>query len=131
MSLASVISLRLSCTITPTISWALPTLQRLLPAVQVIQCRSVWQEVVRQVPSEDPQRQGQMTFEDVDLTDLRIVRATRAEVPLRRRTKFVRHEKGWMRRKRLKMETRYLRLQEGVEQLKAYIMFKQDNKPGR
>lgn len=79
MSLASVISSRLSCTITPTISWALPTLQRFLPAVQVIQSRSVWQEVVRQVPSEDPQRQGQMTFEDVDLTDLRIVRATRAE----------------------------------------------------
>ena len=29
------------------------------------------------------------------------------------------------------METRYVRLQEGVEQLKAYIMFKQENKPGR
>ncbi|KAL3788044.1 hypothetical protein HJC23_008388 [Cyclotella cryptica] len=131
MSLASVICSRLSCTATYTLSWALPTLQRALPAVQTIQSRSVWQEVVRQVPSEDPQRQGQMTFEDVDVADMRINRATRAEAPLRRRTKFVRHEKGWMRRKRLKMETRYLRLQEGVEQMKAYIKFKQDNKPGR
>ena len=31
------------------------------------------------MPSEDPQRQGQMTFEDVDLADMRIVRATKAE----------------------------------------------------
>ena len=46
--------------------------------------------------------------------------------PLRRRMRFVRHEKGWMRRKRLKMERRYLRLQEGVEELKAYIKFKQE-----
>ena len=49
--------------------------------------------------------------------------------PLRRRPNFVRHEKEWMRRKRLKMERRYLRMQEGVEELKAYIKFKQDNKP--
>ena len=48
--------------------------------------------------------------------------------PLRRRIRFVRHEKGWMRRKRLKMERRYLRLQEGVEELKAYIKFKQEYK---
>ena len=48
--------------------------------------------------------------------------------PLRRRMRFVRHEKGWMRRKRLKMERRYLRLQEGVEELKAYIKFKQEYK---
>lgn len=48
--------------------------------------------------------------------------------PLRRRVRFVRHEKGWMRRKRLKMERRYSRLQEGVEELKAYIQFKQEYK---
>ena len=49
--------------------------------------------------------------------------------PLRRRPRFVRHEKGWMRRKRLKMERRYSRLQEVVEELKAYIQFKQEYKP--
>jgi hypothetical protein len=49
--------------------------------------------------------------------------------PLRKRMRFVRHEKGWMRRKRLKMERRYSRLQEGVEELKAYIKFKQDYRP--
>jgi hypothetical protein len=79
LSFASIISSRLSSTATCTLSWALPTLQRSLPVVQTIQFRSVWQEVVRQVPSEDPQRQGQMTFEDVDLADMRIGRAARAE----------------------------------------------------
>ena len=49
--------------------------------------------------------------------------------PLRRKPNFARHEKGWMRRKRLKAQKRYLRLQEGVNELKAYIQFKQDNKP--
>ncbi|KAL3796326.1 hypothetical protein ACHAWO_008995 [Cyclotella atomus] len=99
-----------------------------LPWRPLIQQRSVWQEVIRRIPSEDPQKAGQMTFEDVDVSDMRIGRALRAEAPLRKRTKFLRHEKGWMRRKRLKMETRYLRLQEGVDQLKSYIKFKQENK---
>ena len=58
-----------------------------------------------------------------------MLRAQRAEVPLRRRPNFARHEKAWMRRKRLKMEKRYNRLQEGVNELKAFIQFKQDNKP--
>lgn len=49
--------------------------------------------------------------------------------PLRRRPNFVRHEKKWMRKKRLKMEQRYLRLQEGVNELKAYIKFKQVSFP--
>ena len=43
------------------------------------QQRSLWQEVVRQIPSDDPSKAGQMVFEDVDLTDMRIGRATRAE----------------------------------------------------
>eukprot|EP01083_Nonionella_stella_P037852 103138_1 len=101
------------------------TQQTTLP--QII--RSVWIEVVRQVPSEDPNKPGQMEFEDVDLADMRMVKALRAETPLRRRPNFVRHEKQWQRRKRLKMERRYMRLEEGVKELKAYIKFKQDNKP--
>ncbi|KAL7440465.1 hypothetical protein ACHAXH_005539 [Discostella pseudostelligera] len=138
--------------------------------------RSVWSEVIRQIPSDDPNKVGQLTFEDPDLADTRMLRALRAEgmredgglsdiiyvlnfvgrvtshrrpyfvspklifahelslllhhaAPLRKRPNFVRHEKEWMRRKRLKMERRYLRMQEGVEELKAYIKFKQDNKP--
>ena len=63
-------------------------------------------------------------------TTLHALRYNYCLAPLRRRTNFVRHEKQWMRRKRMKMERRYLRLQEGVEELKAYIKFKQDNKPG-
>eukprot|EP00579_Thalassiosira_antarctica_P000924 CAMPEP_0201865562 /NCGR_PEP_ID=MMETSP0902-20130614/408_1 /ASSEMBLY_ACC=CAM_ASM_000551 /TAXON_ID=420261 /ORGANISM="Thalassiosira antarctica, Strain CCMP982" /LENGTH=133 /DNA_ID=CAMNT_0048390343 /DNA_START=39 /DNA_END=440 /DNA_ORIENTATION=+ len=108
-------------------SWAAAVVggQSLLPQ----QIRSVWIEVIRQVPSEDPNKAGQLTFEDPDLADARMFRAMRAEAPLRRKPNFSRHEKGWMRRKRLKAQKRYLRLQEGVNELKAYIQFKQDNKP--
>eukprot|EP00585_Thalassiosira_rotula_P006603 CAMPEP_0196133750 /NCGR_PEP_ID=MMETSP0910-20130528/2839_1 /TAXON_ID=49265 /ORGANISM="Thalassiosira rotula, Strain GSO102" /LENGTH=151 /DNA_ID=CAMNT_0041393501 /DNA_START=15 /DNA_END=467 /DNA_ORIENTATION=+ len=86
-------------------------------------------EVIRQVPSDDPNKAGQLTFEDPDLADARMKRQNRAEAPLRRKPNFSRHEKGWQRRKRLKMEKRYLRLKEGVDELKNYIQFKQDNKP--
>ena len=41
--------------------------------------RSVWSEVIRQVPSDDPNKAGQMTFEDPDLADSRMLRAVRAE----------------------------------------------------
>ena len=43
------------------------------------QTRSVWQEVIRQVPSDDPNKVGKLTFEDPDLADTRMVRAMRAE----------------------------------------------------
>ena len=43
------------------------------------QIRYVWQEVIRQVPSDDPNRVGKLTFEDVDLADTRMARAIRAE----------------------------------------------------
>mmetsp|Transcript_33053 Transcript_33053/g.79964 ORF Transcript_33053/g.79964 Transcript_33053/m.79964 type:complete len:141 (-) Transcript_33053:234-656(-) len=137
MSLASTIlrsRLPFVAVSSPLSSWALPSVQRVTttvgssPPLPVSQTRSVWQEVIRQVPSEDPNRAGQLTFEDPDITDARMVRAMRSETPLRRRPNFVRHEKKWMRRKRLTMEKRYTKLQEGVEQLKAYIKFKQDNK---
>ena len=41
--------------------------------------RSVWSEVIRQVPSDDPNKAGQLTFEDPDLADARMSRAVRAE----------------------------------------------------
>jgi hypothetical protein len=50
-----------------------------LPWRPLIQQRSAWQEVIRRIPSEDPQKAGQMTFEDVDVSDMRIGRALRAE----------------------------------------------------
>eukprot|EP01082_Thalassiosira_pseudonana_P007487 g6548.t1 g6548 contig23:717965-718530(-) len=134
MSFISIIRSRLTTTCRTSLSLMFPTatVQRAVASKQSsIQMRSVWQEVIRQVPSEDPNKAGSMTFEDPDLADMRMGRANRAEAPLRRRTKFVRHEKGWMQRKRLKMERRYLRLQEGVEEMKNYIKFKQDNRPER
>eukprot|EP00584_Thalassiosira_punctigera_P014738 CAMPEP_0172552828 /NCGR_PEP_ID=MMETSP1067-20121228/47218_1 /TAXON_ID=265564 ORGANISM="Thalassiosira punctigera, Strain Tpunct2005C2" /NCGR_SAMPLE_ID=MMETSP1067 /ASSEMBLY_ACC=CAM_ASM_000444 /LENGTH=147 /DNA_ID=CAMNT_0013340891 /DNA_START=52 /DNA_END=492 /DNA_ORIENTATION=+ len=100
-----------------------------LPSPQIRCMSGVMMEVIRQVPSEDPNRAGELTFEDPDLTDARMKRMVRAEEPLRRKIKFTRHEKKWMKKKRLRMEKRYLRLKEGVEELKAYIQFKQDNKP--
>jgi len=97
--------------------------------VTICATRSNWQEVVRQIPSDDPNKAGQLTFEDVEVTDARMVRANRAELTLRRRPRFVRHEKKWQKKKRLQMESRYLRLKEGVEQLKTYIRFKKENAP--
>ena len=70
----SILSLRTS--LTGIISPIIRSFNPLLPAFQF---RSVWQEVVRQIPSDDPQKAGQMTFEDVDLADMRIGRAQRAE----------------------------------------------------
>lgn len=81
------------------------------------------------MPSEDPNKPGKMEFEDVDIADMRMVKALRAEVPLRRRPNNVRHEKDWMIRKRLKAEKKYSKLERGVRELKAFIKFKQDNKP--
>ena len=40
---------------------------------------------------------------------------------------MLRHEKGWMERKRLKAERRYLRMEQGVEELKLYIKYIADN----
>jgi len=68
MSLLSIIR-HLPTTMTSTI----------IPSLSAFQQRSIWTEVVRQIPSEDPQRAGQMTFEDVDVADMRIARALRAE----------------------------------------------------
>ena len=39
----------------------------------------MWSEVIRQVPSDDPSKAGQLTFEDPDLADTRMLRAVRAE----------------------------------------------------
>lgn len=69
MSLLSIIRRGLPTTRTPWIPYRLPA----------IQSRSVWGEMVRLIPSDDPQKAGQMTFEDVDVTDMRIGRAARAE----------------------------------------------------
>eukprot|EP00986_Skeletonema_menzelii_P012451 scaffold6879_cov150-Skeletonema_menzelii.AAC.4 len=142
MSLASVAFSRLATKIITPLSWSAASspvassigsafLQRsgsVFGAQHQCSIRSVFSEVIRQIPSDDPKKQGMLTFEDPDLADARIGRNIRGESPLRRRMRFVRHEKGWMRRKRLKMERRYLRLQEGVEELKAYIKFKQEYK---
>mmetsp|Transcript_23556 Transcript_23556/g.46861 ORF Transcript_23556/g.46861 Transcript_23556/m.46861 type:complete len:146 (+) Transcript_23556:36-473(+) len=145
MSLATIAFTRLATKIITPLSWAASSssatsstigsafLQRSGVLVgsqyQLSSIRSVFSEVIRQVPSDDPQKQGMLTFEDPDLADARIVRNIRGESPLRRRKKFLRHEKGWMRRKRMKMERRHLRLHEQVEELKAYIKFKQDYRP--
>eukprot|EP00984_Skeletonema_dohrnii_P017254 scaffold7812_cov109-Skeletonema_dohrnii-CCMP3373.AAC.2 len=144
MSLATIAFSRLATKIITPLSWAASSattpsttigstfLQRsglVGSQYQLSSIRSVFSEVIRQVPSDDPQKQGMLTFEDPDLADARIVRNIRGESPLRRRKKFLRHEKGWMRRKRMKMERRHLRLHEQVEELKAYIKFKQEWRP--
>ena len=38
-----------------------------------------WQEVIRQIPSDDPNMVGKLVFEDPDLADTRMLRSMRAE----------------------------------------------------
>jgi hypothetical protein len=49
------------------------------PSSITISIRSVFSEVIRQIPSDDPQKQGALTFEDPDLADARIGRNIRGE----------------------------------------------------
>lgn len=49
------------------------------PSPLVISIRSVFSEVIRQIPSDDPQKHGSLTFEDPDLADSRIGRNIRGE----------------------------------------------------
>ncbi len=49
------------------------------PSIITISIRSVFSEVIRQIPSDDPQKQGALTFEDPDLADARIGRNIRGE----------------------------------------------------
>ena len=88
MSLASILRTRFPSTIPTLSSWTLRPIQRvvgvgignfkLLSSPQ-IRRSGVWLEVIRQVPSEDPNRAGQLTFEDPDLADMRVNRVMRAE----------------------------------------------------
>ncbi len=50
-----------------------------VPTITQHSTRSVWSEVIRQIPSDDPNKVGKLTFEDPDLADARMLRALRAE----------------------------------------------------
>lgn len=76
MSLASILRSTLA---PPLTSWTNLVVQRAAVGASLNQIRSVWQEVIRQVPSDDPNKLGKLTFEDPDLADTRMVRAIRAE----------------------------------------------------
>jgi len=95
MSLATIAFSRLATKIITPLSWAASSsvatpsstiggafLQRsgiVGSQYQLLSIRSVFSEVIRQVPSDDPQKQGMLTFEDPDLADARIVRNIRGE----------------------------------------------------
>ena len=94
MSLASILRPRLSSSVAPLISWAARSRSvsgihncntSIIPSLMsggsnnISSSRSVWSEVIRQVPSDDPNKAGQLTFEDPDLADSRMLRAVRAE----------------------------------------------------
>jgi len=94
MSLATIAFSRLATKIITPLSWAASSsvatpsstigsafLQRsgVVGSQYQLSIRSVFSEVIRQVPSDDPQKQGMLTFEDPDLADARIVRNIRGE----------------------------------------------------
>ena len=84
MSLATALRARVPAVSSALTSWALPSVHnsavagRSLPQIRRKQS-GVWLEVIKQVPSDDPNKQGQLTFEDPDLADARILRTMRAE----------------------------------------------------
>jgi len=96
MSLASVAFSRLATKIITPLSWAAASATT--PSIggaaaflqrsgivgshhhhQILSIRSVFSEVIRQIPSDDPKKQGMLTFEDPDLADARMGRNIRGE----------------------------------------------------
>lgn len=86
MSFPSVVLSRFAAiplrTIGPTVknlSWgSLPSANNFSGIIDS-QSRSVWLEVIRQIPSDDPNRRGELTFENPDLADMRMRRADNAD----------------------------------------------------
>ena len=90
--------------------------------------RSYWQEVVR--GTVDP-RDGRNRYEDPENATQRSGRAQNAEGLLRRAGRYRRYEKPWMKKKRLANERAYRNQKRGVDELKMYIQYVQENTPAR
>lgn len=88
--------------------------------------RHYWREVIRYSPH--PQSPSLITFEDPTIMAMRSARAQSAEGLLRRKSKYIRYEKPWMERKRMKMVRKYKAMERGVNDLKAYVKFVEDVK---
>lgn len=88
--------------------------------------RQYWREVLRQTPN--PKKPSQITFEDPTQMAIRSARAQSAEGLLRRKGKYLRYEKPWMKRKKLKMMSKYRSMERGVNDLKKYVQYVQDGK---
>mmetsp|Transcript_22646 Transcript_22646/g.31960 ORF Transcript_22646/g.31960 Transcript_22646/m.31960 type:complete len:145 (+) Transcript_22646:144-578(+) len=86
--------------------------------------RSYWQEIVR--VSLDPKDPSKQKYEDPELATKRSSRAQSAEGLQRRGFKYLRYEKPWMKKKRLKQERIYKTKVKGVEELQMYIKFVQN-----
>eukprot|EP00978_Attheya_sp_CCMP212_P024784 scaffold78515_cov46-Attheya_sp.AAC.2 len=87
--------------------------------------RSYWKEVLR--PIQDP-KSKEWKYEKPEKMAMRSEAATRSEGILARHSRYVEYEKPWMRNKRLKSEKIYKSQKRGVEELKKYIEFVNENK---
>lgn len=96
------------------------------PTTTLTSTRSYWREVLRYTPN--PKNPSQVQCEDPNLMALRSSRAQSAEGLLRRRSKYLRYEKPWMKRKKLKMVTKYKSMEKGVNDLKLYVKYIQEAK---
>jgi len=88
--------------------------------------RTYWREVLRSTPN--PKNPSQVQCEDPNIMALRSARAQSAEGLLRRKYKYLRYEKPWMQRKKLKMKTKYRSMEKGVSDLKLYVKYIQEAK---
>ena len=93
-------------------------------AVPALQCRTYWQEVVR--TKVDRGGGGRTRYEDPEQASMRSRRASKSEGLLRRRFRYVRYEKPWMKKKRLAGLRAYRVKERGVAELKMYIKFMQE-----
>jgi hypothetical protein len=90
--------------------------------------RNYWQEVIRQRPD---RKTGKLKYEDPEQVVLRFQEHTRASDGATLSSIHLwndRHEKTWMRKKRLASLRQYNQDKQNVLDLAKYIEFKQENK---
>ncbi len=79
LSRTAAVSLRATRSAANYASWDPILSVNKISGIMHCQSRSVWLEVIRQIPSDDPNRRGELAFENPDLADMRMRRADNAD----------------------------------------------------
>lgn len=80
MSFVTILRSNIATAVSPLIIVARRSWKTISPSAAATRRWSgIWQEVIRQIPSDDPNMVGKLVFEDPDLADTRMLRSMRAE----------------------------------------------------